>query len=43
MDCKCGRRKPRNLELNHIDVEALTSIGAGSGVPGGAQAPPELF
>ena len=24
-------------------VEVLESIGAGSGVPGGAQAPPELF
>ena len=24
-------------------VKKVTSIGAGSGVPGGAQAPPELF
>ena len=32
-----------SMEIDTIQIHAMTDIGAGSGVPGGAQAPPELF
>ena len=32
-----------SLNLETVWMSSFLSIGAGSGVPGGAQAPPELF